>query len=86
MSNSARSLKPAITEDAREQLLAEIHQLLTEAGLHPKDLYLTQPPGPGKNDEAAYAAWLARERRRKPIARRMALYRLHPSDLREGGA
>jgi hypothetical protein len=65
--------RTALIAATRPQRLAEIKRLIAAAGFVPKDFFLTQPPTPDKNDEAAYGRWLARERRRRPIAR--LLYR-----------
>jgi hypothetical protein len=80
--------RPARAE--QQQRIDEIKRLLAAAGLVPRDMFLTQPPAPDKKDEAAYARWQARERRRRSIAHRMALYGLTAHDLaphrpREGG-
>jgi hypothetical protein len=70
---------PEATE--RRRRIEEIRELLAAAGLVPKDMFLTQPRAPDLKDEAAYAAWQARERRRRPITHRMTLYGLTAHDL-----
>jgi hypothetical protein len=80
MSQPALRSAPQPTE--RQRHIAEIKRLLAAAGLAPKDMFLTQPPAPDKKrDEVAYAAWQERERRRRPIAHRLALYGLTAHDL-----
>lgn len=65
----------------RQTRIAEIKALLAASGLVPKDMFLTQPPAPSKEDEPAYAQWQDRERHRRPIAHRMSLYGLTAHDL-----
>jgi hypothetical protein len=70
-----------VPDAERRHRIDEIRGLLAAAVLAPKDLFLTQPPLPNPADETAYAAWQARERRRRPIAHRLSLYGLTAHDL-----
>lgn len=69
--------------DERQRHIAQICELIREAGLVPKDFFYTQPPAPDPKDEAAFTRWLERERQRRPIAHSMACYGLTAHDLAE---
>jgi Protein of unknown function (DUF3631) len=66
----------------RQRRIAQARQLIEAAGFQLKDFFFTQASSPDpKREPEAYAAWRAREQRRKPIAQRMMLWGLTAHDL-----
>jgi hypothetical protein len=68
-----------VSEAERQGRIELIRRHVAAEGFTAKDLFLTQPPPP--EEAKARARWKARERRRRPIARRMALWGLTAHDL-----
>jgi hypothetical protein len=68
-----------VSESERRQRIELINRRIAAEGFAPKDFFLTQAPPPEKVD--ARARWKTRERRRRPIARRMAQWGLTAHDL-----
>src|SRR5262249_29196908 len=66
-------------EADKQRCIEEISTLIALEGFTPKDFFLTQPPPP--TQELDRARWRAREQRRRPIARRMALLGVTAHDL-----
>ena len=68
-----------MSETERQQRIELINRRIAAEGFTPKDFFLTQAPPPKEVD--AFARWKTRERRRRPIARRMARWGLTAHDL-----
>jgi hypothetical protein len=68
-----------VSETERQQRIELINRRIAADGFAPKDFFLTQAPPPEEVD--ALARWKTRERRRRPIARRMARWGLIAHDL-----
>jgi hypothetical protein len=68
-----------VSESEQRQRIELINRRIAAEGFAPKDFFLTQAPPPEEVD--ALARWKTRERRRRPIARRMARWGLTAHDL-----
>src|SRR5215831_109718 len=68
-----------MSETERQQRIELMNRRIAAEGFAPKDFFLTQTPPPEEVD--ALARWKTRERRRRPIARRMARWGLIAHDL-----
>jgi hypothetical protein len=66
-----------VSETERQQRIELINRRIAAEGFAPKDFFLTQAP----KEVDALARWNTRERRRRPIARRMARWGLTAHDL-----
>jgi hypothetical protein len=77
--HKAHALPEPVSESERRQRIELINRRIAAEGFAPKDFFLTQAPPPEKVD--ARARWKTRERRRRPIARRMAQWGLTAHDL-----
>jgi hypothetical protein len=67
-------------ETERQRHIAKIKRMIEAVGLKAKDFCLTQPPPPGRKDDA-YPGWKAREGNRRRIARYMSLHGISAHDL-----
>jgi hypothetical protein len=69
----------SMSKTERQQRIELINRHIAAEGFTPKDFFLAQAPPPKEVD--ALARWKTRERRRRPIAQRMARWRLTAHDL-----
>jgi hypothetical protein len=77
--HKAHALPEPVSESEQRQRIELINRRIAAEGFTPKDFFLTQAPPPKEVD--ALARWKTRERRRRPIARRMARWGIIAHDL-----